>query len=109
MVATPARLAITQEAAGSSPVAPPFVWREPAFSSLRPGRRLEILSCAAGEHSGSIWNGEKVRVDLILRRDSRFFLLTDYEPIERPIIPGRNSRGEMDARFSYCHSCAGPI
>jgi hypothetical protein len=28
------------------------------------------------------------------------FLLTDHEPIERLIIPGRDSRGEMHARSS---------
>jgi hypothetical protein len=35
--------------------------------------------------------------------------LYDHEPIERPIIPGRNSWGEMDARFSHRHSWAGSI
>jgi hypothetical protein len=34
-------------------------------------------------------------------------LLADHEPIERSIIPRRNSWGHMDTRFSHCHSWAG--
>ena len=33
----------------------------------------------------------------VLRASLTVFLLADHEPIERPIIPGRNSWGEMDA------------
>jgi hypothetical protein len=44
----------------------------------------------------------------VLRRASlTVFLHADQKPIERPIIPGRNSWEEMDARFWHCHSWAG--
>jgi hypothetical protein len=41
--------------------------------------------------------------------ESAVSLLADQKPIERPIIPGRNSWEEMDARFSHCHSWAGSV
>jgi hypothetical protein len=35
------------------------------------------------------------------------FLIADYGPLEQPIVPGRNSWKDLDARFSHYRSRAG--